>query len=64
MFFLIVVEKQTMNLHLLRHLPNFVENHGPLFNSCFGFESMNNVLKRMIHGTRFINNQVNEDQFY
>ena len=52
-------KKQTMNVHLLRHMPQFVRLHGPLFQySCFGFESMNNHLKNMVHGTRYINDQV------
>ncbi|XP_033726289.1 uncharacterized protein LOC117315956 [Pecten maximus] len=48
-----------MNIHMLKHLPEFVLLHGPLFHySCFGFESMNNHLKNMIHGTRFVNDQI------
>lgn len=58
-FILPGIEKQTMNLHLLRHLPQCVKSYGPLFHfSCFGFESMNSHLKSMFHGTRHVNNQV------
>ncbi|KAL5016753.1 hypothetical protein ScPMuIL_006342 [Solemya velum] len=53
------VQKQTMNLHLLRHLPECVMLYGPLFHfSCFGFESMNSHLKSMFHGSRHINSQI------
>ena len=52
--------QQTMNVHMLRHVPKFVRMYGPLFNSsCFGFESMNSYLKSMVHGTRHVNSQVN-----
>lgn len=50
---------QTMNVHLLKHLPQCAKMYGPLFGfSCFGFESMNSYLKSMVHGTRHINKQV------
>jgi len=44
---------QTMNVHLLRHLVFNVRNWGPLWSySCFGFESVNDELKKLFHGTR------------
>ncbi|CAH1263932.1 Hypp2800 [Branchiostoma lanceolatum] len=50
---------QTMNVHLLRHLPHFVRLYGPLFAySCFGFETFNGHIKRMVHGTTLIVNQI------
>ncbi|XP_048246530.1 uncharacterized protein LOC124135241 [Haliotis rufescens] len=53
------IAKQSMNIHMLTHLPHFVRLFGPLWNfSCFGFESMNAHLKSMIHGTRHINHQI------
>ncbi|XP_069126751.1 uncharacterized protein [Argopecten irradians] len=53
------VTSQTMNIHLLKHLANFTRLHGPLFCfSCFGFESMNSYLMKMVHESRYINNQV------
>ncbi|XP_035682344.1 uncharacterized protein LOC118419835 [Branchiostoma floridae] len=50
---------QTMNLHKLRHLAMYVRLYGPLWVfSLFGFESMNGHVKRMVHGTTFIANQI------
>eukprot|EP00058_Branchiostoma_floridae_P019285 XP_002604775.1 hypothetical protein BRAFLDRAFT_70625 [Branchiostoma floridae] len=52
-------EAQTMNVHLLRHMAYHVKLYGPLFGySCFGFEHMNGQIKRMVHGTRFVVDQI------
>lgn len=49
----------TMKVHLLKHIPDVVENWGPLWcYSCFSFESMNGHLKKNFHGTRSMNAQV------
>ena len=49
----------TMNVHLLRHLPECVQNWGPLWAYlCFPFKSLNGHLKTHFHGTRCINAQV------
>ena len=49
----------TMNVHMLRHLVDCVENWGPLWAySCFTFESFNGQLKYRFHGTRCMNYQV------
>ena len=51
---------QTHNVHLLRHLTHIVATLGPLWAySYFGFESMNAVLKNLIHGTGKVLSQVN-----
>ena len=48
-----------MNVHLLRHIPECVQNWGPLWAySCFTFESLNGALKRHFHGTKNMNKQV------
>ena len=49
----------TMNVHLLRHIPQCVRSWGPLWAySCFALESINGVLKRQFHGTRCMNKEV------
>ena len=49
----------TMNVHMLQHIPGFVEKYGPLWAySCFPFEAMNAHLKNMIHGNKGISTQV------
>ena len=49
----------TMNVHMLRHLVDCVENWGRLWAySCFTFESFNGQLKYRFHGTRCMNFQV------
>lgn len=49
----------TMNVHLLKHIPDCVRNWGPLWGySCFAFESMNGYLRMQFHGTRNMNAQV------
>lgn len=41
----------SMNLHLLRHIPDAVRNCGPLWtNSLFGFECNNGVLAKSVNG--------------
>ncbi|CAH1244423.1 Hypp7304 [Branchiostoma lanceolatum] len=50
---------QTMNIHLLRHLVLHVRLFGPLWAfSCFGFESVNGEIKRLVHGTKFVVEQI------
>lgn len=42
-------ESVTMNVHLIRHIPDAVIHLGPLWaQSLFGFEAMNGVLNRMV----------------
>ena len=42
------------NLQLLLHLPGVVRRFGPLWvTSCFLFENMNGILKRLVHGTKY-----------
>ncbi len=49
----------TMNVHMLKHIPQCVQNWGPLWAySCFSFESINGHLKKHFHGTRCMNAQV------
>ena len=48
-----------MNVHLLIHLSQCVQDWGPLWAySCFQFESANNYLKKLFHGTRDMSEQV------
>ena len=43
----------TMNVHNLLHLPQVVENLGPLWaHSCFPFEHANGELLKMFHGSQ------------
>ncbi|KAJ8671106.1 hypothetical protein QAD02_002365 [Eretmocerus hayati] len=47
------------NLHLLLHLPEIVRCFGPLWVvSCFPFENMNGVLKKLVHGTKYAETQI------
>ena len=47
------------NLHLLLHLPEVVKRFGPLWvTSCFLFENMNEVLKRLVHSTKYAELQI------
>ncbi len=49
----------TLNVHLLRHIPDCVRDWGTLWAySCFVFESLNGHLKKFFHGTRSMNTQV------
>ena len=51
--------KMVPNLHLLLHLPENVENFGPLpFSSCFVFEDLNGQLRNLVHGTNYANLQI------
>lgn len=52
----------SMNLHLLRHIPNAVRNSGPLWtHSLFGFESNNGVLAKSVNGrNRIIEEMANK----
>lgn len=53
------LEHMTCNVHQLLHLGPFVRNLGPLFaSSCAPFETMNGVLKKYVHGTRYADLQV------
>ena len=48
-----------MNVHLLSHLTDCVRDWGPLWSySCFTFESANNSLKKLFHGTKNMSKQV------
>ena len=48
-----------MNMHLLIHLSQCVQDWGPLWAySCFQFWSANNYLKKLFHGTRDMSEQV------
>ncbi len=48
-----------MKVHLLQHLPDVVEKWGALWgHSYFWYESLGGVLKRFVHGTRFVCSQV------
>jgi len=48
-----------MNVHLLCHLVLQVRNWGPLWSySCFPFESVNGVIRKLFHGTRDMSEQV------
>lgn len=52
------IDSTTMNIHLLRHIPNAVRNLGPLWaQSAFGFEANNGVLLKSANG----NNNVSEE---
>ncbi len=55
-----------MNVHMLRHLPDCVEQWGPLWAySCFHFENINGVLKKLFHGTRDMSKQeINGDTYH
>lgn len=45
------IDSVTMNIHLLRHMPNAVRNLGPLWaQSAFGFEANNGVLVKSANG--------------
>lgn len=49
----------SMNVHLLRHVKQSIENCGPIWcNSMFPFERQNGVLKRMINGTYQMNKEL------
>ncbi|XP_057334280.1 uncharacterized protein LOC130673325 [Microplitis mediator] len=49
----------TCNLHHLLHLPDVVKDLGPLWvTSCYPFENLNGLLKRLIHGTRYVQLQI------
>ena len=48
-----------MNVHLLIHLTQCVYDWGPLWSySCFAFESANNNIKKMFHGSKNMTKQV------
>lgn len=52
------IDTVTMNIHLLRHIPNSVRNCGPLWtHSLFGFETCNGVLAKSVNG----NNRIVEE---
>lgn len=49
----------TVNVHGLMHLPEVVNNLGPLWaHSCFPFESANGDLLNFFHGSNGIEKQV------
>ncbi|XP_026475923.1 uncharacterized protein LOC113381164, partial [Ctenocephalides felis] len=48
----------SINVHQLLHLPDCVQNLGPLWvYSCFEYEDINGQLLKLIHGTRHIDSQ-------
>ncbi|XP_062507954.1 uncharacterized protein LOC134184309 isoform X2 [Corticium candelabrum] len=50
---------KAVKVHLLQHLPDVVEKWGALWgHSYFWYESLGGVLKRFVHGTRFVCSQV------
>ena len=50
----------TINIHYLLHLTDCVRDLGPLWaNTCFEFESANSCIKKLLHGTRKVDMQVN-----
>ena len=52
-------KQQTFNLHCLQHLPNQVQNRGPLHKSdCFPFEGWFKNTKSLHSGTRNISSQI------
>ena len=53
-----------MNVHLLKHLTHYVRLYGPLWTHyCFWFESVNEHLLWLKHGTHHISLQVQLDYF-
>lgn len=49
----------TANVHGLLHLPEMVQNLGPLWaHSCFPFESANGDLLKLFHGSQSVEKQV------
>lgn len=53
------VRNMSFNVHCLTHLPDVVRALGPLWaSSCFGFESLNGKLARLVHGTRHAGLQI------
>ena len=51
----------TMNIHNLLHLPQVVENLGPLWaHSCFPFEHANGELLKIFHGSQAVEKQVSK----
>ena len=53
------VTSGTMKVHLLQYLPDMFEKWGTLWAySCFWFESLNGLLKKFVHGTRYVSSQV------
>lgn len=49
----------TSNVHLLLHITDRVVDLGPLWSSsCFYFEDFNGQLRRLFHGTQYIDSQI------
>lgn len=65
-FFLLAEERyMTLNVHQLLHLPEVVNNLGPLWaHSCFPFESANGDLLKLFHGSRGVEKQVGNVVLY
>ena len=52
-------QHMSLNIHLLLHLPQIVKRLGPLWTtSCFHFEDLNGILKRLVHGTKYADLQI------
>ena len=50
---------QSINIHHIKHLVTLTRKFGPLWAvSCFPFESMNHLLRQLIHGTGHVLSQV------
>ncbi|KAE8737297.1 hypothetical protein FOCC_FOCC017241 [Frankliniella occidentalis] len=53
------LRQMSYNVHCLLHLPDVVQQLGPLWvSSCFGYENINGVLARLVHGTRYAGLQI------
>ena len=49
----------SINIHHLKHLITLAKKYGPLWAvSCFPFESMNHMVRKLIHGTGSVLSQV------
>ena len=49
----------TCNLHSLLHFPQNVRDFGPLYTtSCFPYENANEILKKLVTGTKFAQLQI------
>jgi len=54
----------TINIHNLLHLPTVVRNLGPLWaHSCFPFESANEELFKLFHGSQAVEKQVSYSNY-
>ena len=50
---------QTMNFHIMSHLPTDCRNLGNLWNfDCFGYEDLSGQFVKMLHGTKYVEKQI------